>query len=197
MGITPAHAGKSVEYYGVILHAWDHPRTCGEKIVMCSQATKVLGSPPHMRGKAIQFLCCTPPRGITPAHAGKRDSLILYRNCIRDHPRTCGEKAHLLHSPAPAMGSPPHMRGKAKVPFQAAQSFGITPAHAGKSRLRRNRPVHAWDHPRTCGEKSILFHLEMWCLGSPPHMRGKVYSLGTIAVFRGITPAHTGKSFSI
>ena len=53
---------------------------------------------------------------------------------------------------------------------------GITPAHAGKrfaSLLRRSR---CWDHPRACGEKLDRGHWETSCQGSPPRMRGKVFS---------------------
>ena len=54
-GITPAHAGKSRcpalrnDYF------WDHPRTCGEKQVSRFEKRLLLGSPPHMRGKACGF----------------------------------------------------------------------------------------------------------------------------------------------
>ena len=32
--ITPAYAGKSVEHANVIVKVWDHPRLCGEKILV-------------------------------------------------------------------------------------------------------------------------------------------------------------------
>ena len=31
IGITPAHAGKSVQRLLHSYNSWDHPRTCGEK----------------------------------------------------------------------------------------------------------------------------------------------------------------------
>ena len=135
--ITPAHAGKSLVYgirYGLVQ---DHP--------------------PHMRGKGLlQSLRCL-SAGITPAHAGKRWALPLSVTPCRDHPRTCGEKGGfavvVLHKP----GSPPHMRGKVTPCSWCYAHRGITPAHAGK---RSTNPGVNWmraDHPRTCGEKLILY----------------------------------------
>ena len=50
---------------------------------------------------------------------------------------------------------------------------GITPAHAGKSKLGDNCTLGSRDHPRPCGEK----HRKACGLtvkeGSPPPMRGK------------------------
>ena len=70
--ITPAHAGKRQRDRAIGLYIEDHPRTCGEKFNRAAADSEVLGSPPHMRGKANQLEV---PEGlfwITPAHAGKR-----------------------------------------------------------------------------------------------------------------------------
>ena len=76
-GITPAHAGKTIDKDGVIVIGQDHPRACGENLVKQKTVLPRQGSPPRMRGKQ-------PPSGksidkhrITPAHAGK----TLY--CLR------------------------------------------------------------------------------------------------------------------
>ena len=37
--------------------------------------------------------------------------------------------------------------------------FRITPAHAGKSWLLCWLKLLIWDHPRTCGEKFLIFSL--------------------------------------
>ena len=50
------------------------------------------------------------------------------------------------------------------------------------------------DHPRTCGEKSIVIKFNNVKKGSPPHMRGKVRESKTGKTRRRITPAHAGKS---
>ena len=49
------------------------------------------------------------------------------------------------------------------------------------------------DHPRTCGEKLSAACCGRKCLGSPPHMRGKVGHALPGRHAPGITPAHAGK----
>ena len=48
------------------------------------------------------------------------------------------------------------MRGKAPAHRGATALFGITPAHAGKSRTALAKLVAMQDHPRPCGEKDLL-----------------------------------------
>ena len=75
--ITPAHAGKRQEECAEVAQEWDHPRTCGEKFGRYASQKDTMGSPPHMRGKAMcrrGELC---GRRITPAHAGKRCFLLM------------------------------------------------------------------------------------------------------------------------
>ena len=50
-GITPAYAGKSRRMAGGCLISLDHPRVCGEKIVLVIVFCSLMGSPPRMRGK--------------------------------------------------------------------------------------------------------------------------------------------------
>ena len=193
MGITPAHAGKRNIASVKLNEAWDHPRTCGEKMGVGCPEYILLGSPPHMRGK-VHFLRRQDRRaGITPAHAGKSgpgDSRVLD---LRDHPRTCGEKSNTVSPGALYRGSPPHMRGKDRMGTILTVTPGITPAHAGKSIRRYFSNVLAGDHPRTCGEKrNTCYHL-LLITGSPPHMRGKVLNFDCVAPAHGITPAHAGK----
>ena len=71
IGITPAHAGKSVVSVDSHPQAGDHPRACGEKNSVDLIVTSVPGSPPRMRGKDGEGLHVTISGGITPAHAGK------------------------------------------------------------------------------------------------------------------------------
>ena len=70
--ITPAHAGKRLRNLQSAVWTWDHPRTCGEKMLFAVFTLPWLGSPPHMRGKD----------GLSQVVDG----------CTWDHPRTCGEK---------------------------------------------------------------------------------------------------------
>ena len=50
--ITPAYAGKSELCVLVAELTEDHPRICGEKLLLVVCLAPVMGSPPHMRGKA-------------------------------------------------------------------------------------------------------------------------------------------------
>ena len=132
--ITPAHAGKSpCQFVHTPIHR---------------------GSPPHMRGKVALVNRTKLSNGITPAHAGKRDFRVLHQHLQEDHPRTCGEKGRRNDAADIRAGSPPHMRGKDVLHPDAEACNGITPAHAGKSRLLGNFLPDGRDHPRTCGEKT-------------------------------------------
>ena len=71
---------------------------------------------------------------------------------------------------------------------------GITPAHAGKSKILRNCYLPSRDHPRTRGEKKFSLSLLTNRVGSPPHTRGKVDKNTGKTLYSGITPAHAGKS---
>ena len=90
--ITPAHAGKSENSQSSNRHEADHPRTCGEKLGVFSFEGSYDGSPPHMRGKALERMLQLRELGITPAHAGKSLSCLSEYCDSTDHPRTCGEK---------------------------------------------------------------------------------------------------------
>ena len=172
-GITPAHAGKRMVIW---------------LLLMVSR-----GSPPRMRGKDQMFAAPRPLIGITPAHAGKSDTCPIRSGDSRDHPRACGEKhcGGVLH--CSGMGSPPRMRGKVACPAFTAGEVGITPAHAGKSdKIHDKKPVTR-DHPRACGEKVCALGLWLLGRGSPPRMRGKDRrTMITLSLVR-ITPAHAGK----
>ena len=50
------------------------------------------------------------------------------------------------------------------------------------------------DHPRICGEKGDLIPIYLDEVGSPPHMRGKVFKNFHHDSDSGITPAYAGKS---
>ena len=49
--ITPAYAGKSGELYVLFKSIQDHPRLCGEKVLIMIHLLTTYGSPPPMRGK--------------------------------------------------------------------------------------------------------------------------------------------------
>ena len=152
-----------------------------------------LGSPPRMRGKEIDCIGLIVRVRITPAHAGKRNQKMKDWRAAVDHPRACGEKGDVQGRRCWVWGSPPRMRGKAKIIQQRGARLGITTAHAGKSRRCPPARSDGWDHPRACGEKSTTCMLYVCTAGSPPRMRGKVHDKPVFDRQSGITPAHAGK----
>ena len=69
---------------------------CGEKSTDKLSIIRLIGSPPHVRGKAV---CCETLlyfARITPACAGKRTFTDLQDSNYQDHPRMCGEKTKKL-----------------------------------------------------------------------------------------------------
>ena len=146
---------------------------CGEKSSCESHTASILGSPPHVRGKAGKLKMRYAINRITPACAGKRCRLTVCLLRTRDHPRMCGEKGALGKYIAAIEGSPPHVRGKALPPGWHGLRYGITPACAGKSRCRFSACTSYWDHPRMCGEKTGVIRRVRCGGGSPPHVRGK------------------------
>ena len=70
-GITPAHAGKRTTCVRRSQFSRDHPRVCGEKLIVAVRLLSVAGSPPRMRGKGNFHVVTHTKVGITPAYAGK------------------------------------------------------------------------------------------------------------------------------
>ena len=172
-GIIPAYAGKRGIRYRMRFRTRDHPRVCGEKRSAFPVLPCGWGSPPRMRGKVLATIGHNLNTGITPARAGKSVSRRPRWTHTGDHPRVCGEK--LFQSPLLRLllGSPPRVRGKGNDVGCLRQVHGITPAHAGKSAVKRSSASLSKDHPRACGEKRRQTVKRVLVKGSPPRMRGK------------------------
>ena len=171
--VSPAYAGKSHSYL--------------------NSTFLNLGSPPRMRGKGLHHRADRGGSGITPAYAGKRHCTAALASLCWDHPRMCGEKQSILFWNVSVQGSPPHVRGKVIDDGRGLEEPGITPACAGKSRIRAGRGAAFGDHPRVCGEKESVNDGTAIRAGSPPHVRGKVPFRASPLQGRGITPACAGK----
>ena len=192
--ITPAYAGKREGPKNAQSKVGDHPRVCGEKIVLVIVFCSLMGSPPRMRGKVMRKEILRIIHGITPAYAGKREGPKNAQSKVGDHPRVCGEKCIPLTRGHGRQGSPPRMRGKVQLGEIDLQDIWITPAYAGKSGPCPDRVPPAGDHPRVCGEKSQSTSASPRALGSPPRMRGKGVKQSNSRIRMGITPAYAGKS---
>lgn len=130
---------------------------------------------------------------VSPAYAGKRACTPCCTPVCGDHPRVCGEKFCFVLSLYNLLGSPPRMRGKGRRHLGPQLLHGITPAYAGKRLAGVVKCHSSQDHPRMCGEKGTTDILKPGGLESPPHVRGKVFDIETLAKTYGITPACAGK----
>lgn len=105
---------------------------CGEKCEAYARIHGMVGSPPRMRGKALENGGGSLDVRITPAYAGKSMCHRTRCACPWDHPRVCGEKRKDRLDYYVPQGSPPRMRGKARPQTTRRVLPGITPAYAGK-----------------------------------------------------------------
>ena len=171
-GIIPAYAGSTPPPHLRYSLAWDHPRVCGEHLILITTTTIGEGSSPRMRG-ALCFWCIILSRvGIIPAYAGSTLNRPTKRRYVRDHPRVCGEHESsglLFRSTA---GSSPRMRGAQHHLSRSRHRDGIIPAYAGSTCLCSSSYGRTWDHPRVCGEHLQHHDFDMLVKGSSPRMRG-------------------------
>ena len=110
------------------------------------------------------------------------------------HPRSRGENAPAGGVKVSVCGSSPLTRGKRVVGSAAPTSWGLIPAHAGKTtRQPRSTPLHR-AHPRSRGEN--FWPTAPTCVGggSSPLTRGKQASGCPQSGQWGLIPAHAGKT---
>ena len=185
-GIIPAGAGKSLRDFSRRQPMQDHPRGCGEKLVMWRRWPCTIGSSPRVRGKDVVRAMLEGRPRIIPAGAGKRTPCAGRSWRIWDHPRGCGEKTWPDSRPCLCAGSSPRVRGKESAQYRRLCLAGIIPAGAGKRAPRLAVSVIMSDHPRGCGEMVPTSPRRLPRPGSSPRVRGK-----------GLTPAPDGASIRI
>ena len=147
-----------------------------------------------MRGKLRNFSLNFILTRITPACAGKTVAIILSGTAFADHPRVCGENRCKVGGGCTCGGSPPRVRGKLLNHLYHCHIVRITPACAGKTQLCRLCPAPFSDHPRVCGENARKERMALYCVGSPPRVRGKRCADCPLRRPRRITPACAGKT---
>ena len=158
-GIIPAYAGSTNALCMQPLNHRDHPRVCGEHVVLAFNKAPVSGSSPRMRG-ALEITCIELIEvGIIPAYAGstRRNSTSCARR--RDHPRVCGEHQGALRSGLRRQGSSPRMRGALYPLVGGVSRRRIIPAYAGSTDNFVSALRYPRDHPRVCGEHMIRSNL--------------------------------------
>ena len=174
--ITPADAGKTLPLRLKRAMLRDHPRRCGENLIVLRVKLTQAGSPPQVRGK-LRSKC-------------------NHVNAPPDHPRRCGENLHFAGEFKIRQGSPPQVRGKRIGGLKLQPTFRITPAGAGKTTAVYERVNNDRDHPRRCGENGLSEGERQASTGSPPQVRGKLRIKKLRSVRFRITPAGAGKTAS-
>ena len=130
---------------------------------------------------------------ITPARAGKSGGGADIEDDDRDHPRACGEELVGGVRPDHGDGSPPRVRGRGSCGTLSGCARRITPARAGKREELMKDENGVQDHPRACGEEGVPVDGLGGSEGSPPRVRGRVYTTSSPAKCQRITPARAGK----
>ena len=171
-GIIPADAGSTTSEWPSDAAVWDHPRGCGEHSAATSRRLESGGSSPRMRGAHHVCRLVEPAVGIIPADAGSTPAGQSASPRSWDHPRGCGEHPGLHAREVGPAGSSPRMRGAPELTAQLRLQPGIIPADAGSTRCQPGRSGCWRDHPRGCGEHSVLVSYPSAYKGSSPRMRG-------------------------
>ena len=151
-----------------------------------------VGSSPRMRGAGVVDAIDLGRHGIIPAHAGSSRTFPAVPRSCRDHPRACGEQSISPDLMSLQSGSSPRMRGAEHTTPENRNNKRIIPAHAGSREYATARYHHAQDHPRACGEQSVLTLSSSVASGSSPRMRGAARMGHTCKSIERIIPAHAG-----
>ena len=192
--IIPADAGSTEIDIAGSSCRMDHPRRCGEHKGNVRQSLENMGSSPQMRGARHGLTHILAGEGIIPADAGSTHNCQSRRVETQDHPRRCGEH-QVEHIAAVAqLGSSPQMRGAPGRPARLCPARRIIPADAGSTSLRYRWTVILMDHPRRCGEHSILADCRSLSPGSSPQMRGARIACQIGDSLIGIIPADAGST---
>ena len=190
--ITPACAGTTFLCKDCIQFMEDHPRVCGNHLLISSQACGTPGSPPRVREPQNEAYAVQQAIRITPACAGttyRHRSMLQMR---RDHPRVCGNHSILFQIRFHSEGSPPRVREPLSGYVPMLSEIGITPACAGTTIVRAARARKPRDHPRVCGNHLEIHLAGDLCLGSPPRVREPLAVYLNYLIVFGITPACAG-----
>ncbi len=132
-GIIPAYAGNTFSATPTPTSTGDHPRACGEHVVVELVPCVSLGSSPRMWGTHHTRPVRGRGTGIIPAYAGNTES-SSWRQCpTRDHPRVCGEHHTCTFTGRLGAEPSPRMRGTPNVRLVGRLGLGIIPAYAGNT----------------------------------------------------------------
>ena len=174
--LIPAHAGKTDGGAEGLECGEAHPRSRGENRLVEAVSPRFPGSSPLTRGKPVDGVPEVERCRLIPAHAGKT------RKC----------DARLSLTP----GSSPLTRGKLRGVVRGGCGLWLIPAHAGKTAPCRGLPAWSAAHPRSRGENDYVPTGATLREGSSPLTRGKPHPHSHATRWRGLIPAHAGKTNS-
>ena len=195
-GIIPACAGNTPYNKLPLYDTGDHPRVCGEHVVLFCVMPVASGSSPRVRGTHGQRPLPGRQYGIIPACAGNTQDGDRRGMDGRDHPRVCGEHSPISGSKAATMGSSPRVRGTLRWRRGGWIRPGIIPACAGNTTWISSLRSMARDHPRACGEHKSVCTPPTSCSGSSPRVRGTLEAGTYVFEADGIIPACAGNTYS-
>ena len=196
LGIIPALAGNTSMMSLTSRGSRDHPRACGEHVLLEFAGGIGQGSSPRLRGTHERAAHEVQRVGIIPALAGNTAKTSAFAPAARDHPRACGEHRMAPSAAGFAVGSSPRLRGTQPLTNAQMRGMGIIPALAGNTTATTCPPTMARDHPRACGEHPIAALRNSRTRGSSPRLRGTPRTPHAPPHERGIIPALAGNTWS-
>ena len=121
-------------------------------------------------------------------------SILIGHFLIGTYPRSRGESLQFLHHACAMSGSSPLTLGKLEGVHADLPDVRLIPAHAGKTSADPRGAASSPAHPRSRGENSRRTVRPASGPGSSPLMRGKPRRHHGTDRFRGLIPAHAGKT---
>ena len=171
--LIPAHAGKTRRGWMISGCHRAHPRSRGENRSISRPRAGRMGSSPLTRGKREAETGERVLGGLIPAHAGKTRGRGTCRTRPAAHPRSRGENWLGMGFEPLRWGSSPLTRGKLLAEDSRIVTWGLIPAHAGKTGAARDLYLNRGAHPRSRGENSWPRTHASSRGGSSPLTRGK------------------------
>ena len=193
-GLIPAHAGKTAIGLPTFTTRRAHPRSRGENHFHAVNNHAGQGSSPLTRGKRGRCPSVRRVQRLIPAHAGKTSKRPPPSSSNGAHPRSRGENHSRIAVVSPSMGSSPLTRGKRFSVFIVVLTFGLIPAHAGKTGVGAVARVGVGAHPRSRGENCCTGAGSALNAGSSPLTRGKPPEVAAPVAEERLIPAHAGKT---
>ena len=192
--IIPARAGNAAACSRSQAPSPDHPRACGERLVVLCLCHASPGSSPRVRGTHDLPVRLGRPQRIIPARAGNAWPREAVAAPGPDHPRACGERMDAVSHFSGSIGSSPRVRGT-PCPLRCPRLRSrIIPARAGNAGWLPCPPHVESDHPRACGERDGQLAMALKAPGSSPRVRGTHRNDGVAPLPERIIPARAGNA---